>query len=767
MSTPNLSKWFMRGVFVSLASTAVACGGDDTTTEPSADAGVSGTDGGTSSDAGVTGECGLAANVTRADALRAGQPTIGVQSKTKLTETVTFASEAGDPSVTCEVTLEFRDANGNGTLDPYEDWRLTTAERTTDVLAKMSDADKAGLLLHPYLSETPASGTTVDSTLSGWVSSGVRFGVSTDREAALVPRATWANALQALAEEQALGIPFLLSSEAAHQSGHGRTHARSFTEIPYELGLAAGGDATSVQTAGQLVAEEYAAVGIRMALDVPADLFTDPRWYQGQFTFGEDSTSVASMVDGYAQGFASQKVAAALGHYPGAGAAKEGVDTRLSTNKFLAYPGNAADAHFSAFSTAITSGAQAVVLDYGIPEAGSWSALSGAVSGASIEQKGIAFNEAIVTDGLRTAQGFTGLVLAPPGVLEDASGSTFGAPWGMESATREDRLVEAVSAGVDQFLGLSDVALVTGAVTSGLITTAQLDAAATRALSVLFDLGLFDNPYVDASMAAGVPSMNLTDGRRALFDGMVLLVNEDKPAGFLNGTGDGTQTGDKGNAGNGSGKVLPAPPGIAYVTAGCSFYIAGDFDETYVRDVAAGYGTLTNGASSVNGTAVTTDAERMALSDYVLIRFTGPDTVDPASGELMIPTSTLSYPTGSSSPLAPLAAARAAIDGYSGSGTAQAQIVVGIDAGRLPIMDQIMSYQPSAVFAEWMGINPGNADSDKAFLDVAFGIESAVGKLPVGAPASAAAVASQNGDVAGDGQSSTYVRGFGLTTEKF
>ena len=62
----------------------------------------------------------------------------------------------------------------------------------------------------------------------------------------------------------------------------------------------------------------------------------------------------------------------------------------------------------------------------------------------------------------------------------------------------------------------------------------------------------------------------------------------------LNGNGDGTQTGDKGNAGNGTMKVLPAPPGEPYVAAGCSYFIMGNFDLDYVRSVSAGYGLLTN-----------------------------------------------------------------------------------------------------------------------------------------------------------------------------
>jgi hypothetical protein len=62
---------------------------------------------------------------------------------------------------------------------------------------------------------------------------------------------------------------------------------------------------------------------------------------------------------------------------------------------------------------------------------------------------------------------------------------------------------------------------------------------------------------------------------------------------------------------------------------------------------------------------------------------------------------------------------------------------------------------------------PGNASADKIFLDVAFGIANGVATLPAGLPASDAAAATQHGDVAGDGQHSTFTRGFGLTTARF
>src|SRR5689334_17087813 len=43
--------------------------------------------------------------------------------------------------------FKFRDLNGNGRLDPYEDWRLPVARRIDDLLAQMNVEEKAGMML--------------------------------------------------------------------------------------------------------------------------------------------------------------------------------------------------------------------------------------------------------------------------------------------------------------------------------------------------------------------------------------------------------------------------------------------------------------------------------------------------------------------------------------------------------------------------------------------------------------------------------------------
>ena len=42
---------------------------------------------------------------------------------------------------------QFKDANGNGTVDRYEDWRLPVDARVDDLVSRMTLDEKAGLML--------------------------------------------------------------------------------------------------------------------------------------------------------------------------------------------------------------------------------------------------------------------------------------------------------------------------------------------------------------------------------------------------------------------------------------------------------------------------------------------------------------------------------------------------------------------------------------------------------------------------------------------
>jgi hypothetical protein len=159
----------------------------------------------------------------------------------------------------------------------------------------------------------------------------------------------------------------------------------------------------------------------------------------------------------------------------------------------------------------------------------------------------------------------------------------------------------------------------------------------------------------------------------------------------------------------------------------------------------------------------------MALSDYIFVRIAAPYTRDPDSGGFDYSLDSLMYAGNDPAVLAPVAAARAAIDGWHGTPPSKAQIVVGVDAGRPSVVSELLSptYGISGLYVTWMGAFAVNDLADKVFLDVAFGIVDGRGKLPAGLPASDDAAAAQAEDVGGDGQDPVFVRGFGLPTNRF
>src|SRR4051812_28880972 len=59
------------------------------------------------------------------------------------------------------VPATYRDLNGKGCMDPYEDARLSSQERTEDLLSRLSLEEKVGLLFHTVI-EMGAGGSVLE-----------------------------------------------------------------------------------------------------------------------------------------------------------------------------------------------------------------------------------------------------------------------------------------------------------------------------------------------------------------------------------------------------------------------------------------------------------------------------------------------------------------------------------------------------------------------------------------------------------------------------
>ena len=419
--------------------------------------------------------------------------------------------------------LRFKDANGSGALDPYEDWRVPSADRARDLVARMTLEEKAGLMLIDTLNAACEGSLPANAAVYVETQKMTRFILrnvvrsegdpcqSTAgpafRGVAVSPRqmATFTNAVQALAERQRLGIPVLFKDNARN---HYETDPRfgisagagAFTEFPKEAGIAAAAlglrSMAPVEALTGVMSAEWRAIGLRGMYGYSADLATEPRWYRVHETFTEDADLAADIIGSLVRGLQggpvspATAVALTIKHFPGGGPQEMGLDPHYSFGKRQIYPANRFDDHLKPFVAAIRAGVSSVMPYYGVP-------VSVAYRGTTFHETGFAFSRQIVTDLLRGALGFTGYVNSDTGIINDRA-------WGLEDKPVPERVAAAVNGGTDVLSGFSTNSTITELVKAGLVTEARVNEAATRLLLEQFQLGLFENPYVEEERAAAV-----------------------------------------------------------------------------------------------------------------------------------------------------------------------------------------------------------------------------------------------------------------------
>lgn len=447
-------------------------------------------------------------------------------------------------------TPGWRDLNDNRRMDPYEDARAPLATRVADLLAQMTLEEKLGSLLHasapnaPGPAGAPAAGYDL-AALEERIGSRHITSFVTRLDAPPREFAQQNNALQQIAARTRLGIPVTISSDPRHhfQAVSGASHAAgAFTQWPEPLGLAAIGDVATVRRFADVVRREYRAVGIHMALFPQADLATEPRWPRLSGTFGADPELVSSLAGAYVEGLQQGRtgvrrdgVAAIVKHWVGYGAAPQGYDAHNYYGREVVLDDAGLALHERAFADALRFRAAGVMPAYPV--------IRGATQdGVALEPVAPAFNAPLLQQRLRARHGFSGLLLSDWAIINDCTGRCrtptaaapqtapfIATPWGMENASRAERAARALNAGIDQLGGLDDPAPLRAAVASGSLPMERIDEAVARVMTLKFQLGLFDDPMVEAARATHAvgqaASWRLAD--RAQRDAQVLLQNRD------------------------------------------------------------------------------------------------------------------------------------------------------------------------------------------------------------------------------------------------
>lgn len=599
--------------------------------------------------------------------------------------------------------LEFRDLNENGAVDPYEDWRLSTAERVDDLLARMTLAEKLAQMQHPTF--IPKPNGSPPPFLEDWMTSkAIGFILVRDLPGGRAA-AECMNQLQEWSELSRLGIPVVISMDSVH----GLSYVDGGIVYPHNLGLAATRDADLIRRLAEAARDESLAIGVRMTLSPNADIATEPRWGRVMECPGEDADLAAEMVStivtAYQNGTKLNEgsVLCCVKHFPGAGPQFEGVDMApiVSSDETLAY-------HLRPFQAAIDAGVASIMPYYSIPLALDTIAALG--------------SRATLQDLLRGEMGFEGFINTDWGMvwgIQQSAGF-----FGGEISIEEALVIGFEDAGVDVSGGSSmrelDMAIDLAA--AGDISMETIDAAVKRIMTAKFEIGIFENPYVDPDVAAALVgsaehhALSLEAAERS----MTLLKNDE---------------------------ILPLEREVRVLVAGAR---AEDID------------SLAGGWSSKQSGPTILEALRAEILDagQVLFEAENPEVAAELAAESDVAIVVVGEPSYMHSPpwgADTLELTRVQQDLLEAIDETGTPIVVVVLLGRPYILTWCAENAAAILVAYYPGTQGGVAIGNVLFGDV-----EPTGRLPVQLPRSMEQVLAQESDVAFDIDDPLYDYGFGI-----
>lgn len=424
---------------------------------------------------------------------------------------------------------QFKDRSGDGALQPYEDWRLLELCRARDLVGRMTVPQKVALM---------SEGSTIGSgTADGTVPTDVAARITTGHVRQALMRmpanlnarqlAVYLNNIQELAEKQQWGIPFVVTADPLHGFGlstHGTTGAQTlnaspiWSPWPYPLGLGAINDLAWTRKHGEVVREEFKAAGFRWQLGPQIDVVTEPRWARAQSNFGENTLHVAKhskatveAFQGSSNGDLRNGIAATIKHFPGSAPVEGGMDPHSFPGRYAVFPGGNLAFHLIPFQAAFEANPASMMASYSIyKNQYQWDPL----------QVPAGFSRGFITELAKDTMGFKGMVTGDWGTATRLS-------YGLEIMSTAERAALWLQAGSHQF-GSDPSSAFQEAYDQGLVTAADIDAAAVKILEMSFKLGIFENAYVDPSNTAAVvrSPAHLQAGFDAQKLATVLLVNK-------------------------------------------------------------------------------------------------------------------------------------------------------------------------------------------------------------------------------------------------
>lgn len=439
-------------------------------------------------------------------------------------QVATQAREGGSEALDVEITLA---ADGVSLPDtrtrvvinahdlPYLDAALPTAQRVADLLGRMSQAEKVGQMAQAERlgldSPDEIAELGLGSVLSG--------GGSTPKEN--TPEA-WASMIDGF-QRQALSTPLQVPLVYGADAVHGHSNVKDATIFPHNIGLGATRDPALVEQVARATASETKTTGVNWAFAPCLCVGRDERWGRTYESFGEDPALVRAFARPTTEGLqgddasditGADEVLASAKHWAGDGGTSydatkagsgypidQGVTEVDSMEEFLRL-------HVDPYEPSIAAGVGTMMPSYSAVKVGDGTPLR------------MTEHAELNTEVLKGDLDFDGFLISDWEAIDKLPGGTYA-----------DKVERSVNAGLDMAMAPYNFGAFIDAVEAGVaagdIEQARVDDAVTRILTEKFDLGLFEQPFTDASQRAAFGGeAHRAIARRAAAESQVLLRND-------------------------------------------------------------------------------------------------------------------------------------------------------------------------------------------------------------------------------------------------
>ena len=302
--------------------------------------------------------------------------------------------------------------------------------------------------------------------------------------------------LQKKALSTRLGIPLLFGVDAIH----GQNTFEGATIFPHNIGMGATGNAQLVQEAAAITAKETQATGFNWTFSPCIAIPYNEKWGRVYEGFSESTELTQKLVKASVKGHQGElsdnsTVMATAKHFIGDGSTDFGIEggtTSISIKEVY-------ERLIPPYRTAVEEGVGAVMVSFN-----------------TLSNKAMHAHKALIIDTLKISMGFDGIVVTD---------------WKGYSRFGEN---DIINAGVDMVMAVDgDLNLFQEGLKEGIIdeevSPQRIDDAVKRILRQKFRLGLFENPFPDASLIPEIGCAAHRDkARQAVRESLVLLKNQEK-----------------------------------------------------------------------------------------------------------------------------------------------------------------------------------------------------------------------------------------------